>query len=120
MQDVKAITALIERYFDATYRGDVALLRSVFDPRARVIGEINGVPYAKHIDEYLAGVAGRQSPEEVGDPVVMTLLALDVQHTIAMVKLHVQMLGFNYYNFFSLVRQQRAWRVMTKTLTHQP
>jgi hypothetical protein len=118
MNDTDEITALVRRYFDATWRGDVAQLKTVFDPRAIVVGEVNGQPYYKSIDEYLAGVASRQSPAERGEKAEMELLMLDVQQNIATAKLHARMLGFNYYNYFSLVRQQDKWLVITKTLTN--
>jgi ketosteroid isomerase-like protein len=118
MNDINEIVELVQRYFDATWRGDVAQLRTVFDPRAIVAGEVNGQPYWKTIDEYLAGVASRKSPAELGEQVEMELLMLDVQRNIATAKLHVRMLGFNYYNYFSIVRQQDQWLVVTKTLTN--
>jgi hypothetical protein len=118
MKDTNEIVELVQRYFDATWRGDVAQLRTVFDSRAIVAGEVNGQPYFKSIDEYLAGVANRKSPAELGEKVEMELLTIDVQQNIATAKLHVRMLGFNYYNYFSIIRQQDKWLVITKTLTN--
>jgi hypothetical protein len=118
MNDSNEIVELVRRYFDATWRGDVEQLRTVFDPRAIVAGEVNGQPYYKTIDEYLAGVANRESPAELGEPVESELLMLDVQQNIATAKLHVRMLGFNYYNYFSIMRQRDRWLVITKTLTN--
>ncbi|MEX3962055.1 nuclear transport factor 2 family protein [Paraburkholderia sp. EG286B] len=104
MNDSNEIVELVQRYFDATWRGDVEQLRTVFDARAIVAGEVNGEPYYKTIDEYLAGIANRKSPAELGEAVDTELLMLDVQKNIATAKLHVRMLGFNYYNYFSIVR----------------
>lgn len=117
-QNSKEVIELVQRYFDATWRGDVTQLRTVFDARAIVVGEVNGQPYYKSIDEYLAGVATRKSPAELGEKVVMELLMLDVQQNIAVAKLHVRMLGFNYYNNFSFARQHDKWLVISKTLTN--
>ncbi len=118
MRDVNEITELVERYFDATWRGDVDQLRTLFDPRAVVTGEVDGDPYYKTIDDYLAGVAQRKSPAELGEPVDMELLMLDVHENIAVAKLHVRMLGFNYYNYFSIMRQRDKWLIIAKTLTN--
>jgi hypothetical protein len=118
MKDTNEIVELVQRYFDATWRGDVAQLRTVFDARAIVAGEVNGQPYFKSIDEYLEGVANRKSPAELGEKPEMELLMLDVQQNIATAKLHVRMLGFNYYNYFSIIRQHEKWLVITKTLTN--
>ncbi|WP_042261675.1 nuclear transport factor 2 family protein [Paraburkholderia heleia] len=118
MKNSSEIVELVQRYFDAAWRGDAEQLRRVFDPRAIVAGEVNGKPYYKTINEYLAGVANRKSPAEVGEPVEMELLMLDVQQNIATAKLHVRMLGFNYYNYFSIIRQGGSWLVITKILTN--
>ncbi|MEM5313454.1 nuclear transport factor 2 family protein [Paraburkholderia sp. JHI869] len=118
MSDSNEIIELVQRYFDATWRGDAEQLRTVFDPRAVVAGEVDGQPYYKTIDEYLAGVAKRKSPAELGEPVDTELLMLDVLENIATAKLHVRMLGFNYYNYFSIMRQHDKWLVITKTLTN--
>jgi hypothetical protein len=117
-RDHVEIQKIVARYFDGLFRGDVEALRSVFDPRAVVAGEVKGQPYYKPIEAYLAGVASRQSPEQLGDPVVMDLIAIDVASNIASAKLNVRMLGFNYFNYLSFIRQADTWRVILKTLTH--
>jgi len=98
--------------------GDVEKLRSVFDSHAIVVGEIHQQPYYKTIEAYLDGVASHQSPEKFGERVQMDLISLDVTSNIASAKLHVHMLGFNYFNFLSFIRQAGEWRVITKSLTH--
>jgi hypothetical protein len=55
MNDTNEIIGLVRRNFDATWRGDVTQLRAVFDPRAKVAGEVDGQPYYKTIDELHAG-----------------------------------------------------------------
>ncbi|WP_407027032.1 nuclear transport factor 2 family protein [Burkholderia pseudomallei] len=37
---------------------------------------------------------------------------------MAVAKLHVRMLGFNYYNYFSIMRQRDKWLIIAKTLTN--
>ncbi|MGF6484317.1 hypothetical protein [Paraburkholderia sp. JPY419] len=50
----------------------------VFDAHAIVAGEVNGRPCYKTMDEYLAGVANRPSPAELGEPVETELPMLEV------------------------------------------
>jgi Putative lumazine-binding len=95
-------------------RGDVEKLRSVFDSHAIVVGEIHQQPYYKTIEAYLDGVASRQSPEKLGERVQMELISLDVTSNIASAKLHVRMLGFNYFNFLFFIRQAGEWRVLRR------
>ncbi|RZJ09273.1 MAG: nuclear transport factor 2 family protein, partial [Rubrivivax sp.] len=42
MNDREELLALLQRYFDGLYRGDVELLAAVFHPRARLYGEVQG------------------------------------------------------------------------------
>lgn len=90
--------------------GDVEKLRSVFDSHAIVVGEIHQQPYYKTIEADLDGVASHQSPEKFGERVQMELISLDVTSNIASAKLHVHMLGFNYFNFLlsSVARTRRV------------
>jgi hypothetical protein len=118
MKDIQEIQELVQTYFDGLYDGQAEKMRAVFDPRAVVAGEVNGVPYYKSIDEYLAGVASRKSPREQGEPMDMELLGVEITANLATARLNVKMMGFNYYNYFSIIRQEKRWLVITKTLTN--
>jgi hypothetical protein len=83
MEDHHAILAVLADYFTGLYTGDTALLRSVFHPEAALFAEVAGQSYHKRLDEYLAGVEKRQSPEELGEPYQMKVLSVDVTHGIA-------------------------------------
>lgn len=112
------IEQTVNAYFDGVYRGDVAALAELFDIDAQVYGDIDGQPYYKSASAYLAGVAARKSPAELGEPYRMRLLALDRQDNIASVKLHSPMLGFDYYLYLTLRRLDGQWLIVNKTFSH--
>jgi Putative lumazine-binding len=112
------IEQTVNAYFDGVYRGDVAALAGLFDIDAQVYGDIDGQPYHKSASSYLAGVAARKSPHELGEPYRMQLLAMDKQDNIASVKLHSPMLGFDYYLYLSLRRRDGQWLIVNKTFSH--
>ena len=112
------IEQTVNAYFDGVYRGDVAALAELFDIDAQVYGDIDGQLYHKSASAYLAGVAARKSPHELGEPYRMKLLALDKQANIASVKLHSPMLGFNYYLYLTLRRVYGQWLIVNKTFSH--
>src|SRR5438128_488733 len=93
----KDILALLDEYFAGLYAGDTGRLRALFHPQAALFANL-GQPYHKTIDAYLEGVAQRRSPKDAGEAFRMRLVALDVTHNIAMAKVYVPALGFNYYN----------------------
>jgi hypothetical protein len=120
MEDHHAILAVLADYFTGLYTGDTALLRSVFHADAALFAEVGGESYHKRLDDYLAGVEKRQSPEELGEPYQMKVLSLDVTYSIATAKVHVPAHGFNYYNHLSLVRNEGVWVIVNKTFFDVP
>jgi hypothetical protein len=120
MEDHHSILAVLSDYFAGLYTGDTVLLRSVFHPEAALFAELREQPYHKGLDDYMDGVEHRQSPEELGEPYQMKVLSLDVLNNIAVAKVHVPALGFNYYNYLSLVRQDGRWVIVNKIFDDVP
>lgn len=114
----EAITAVIHQYFKGIETGDTTLLGQTFHKDALLFGDINGTPYAKTRNEYLSGVATRVSPEKSGQPFESEILSIEGINSIAIVKLHVRMYAFNYYNFLTLHKTNDNWLIVNKTLTN--
>lgn len=112
------IVSVIENYFEGIYKGDVELLRSVFHRDTLLFGNIKGIPYQKNVDGYLAVVATRKSPEVLNEPFQMEVLSIEVIGTIALAKVHVPMLGYNYYDYLSLLKLDQEWKIVSKLFTH--
>lgn len=113
--DHDSIAAIAQAYLDAVYQGDVAALARLFDSHAQVYGDIKGQAYHKTIAAYLDGVAARRSPQSLGEPYRMRVLAIDSLGSIASVKLHSPMLGFNYHLYLTMRRHNGAWLIVNKT-----
>lgn len=120
MHQHEAVLAVVDDYCRGVYRGDTALLRSVFDPRARLFAEVRGETYSRTLDEYLAIVADRQSPESLGQAFLMRPIGVEVSHEIALAKVHCPMFDYNYIDYLSLVRQGGNWIIVNKTFTDLP
>jgi hypothetical protein len=103
MNQYQEIVAVMDRYFESIYQGDTDVLRSTFHPRATLSGEVSGQPYFKLLDEYLEVVKNRKSPKNCGEPFAMKTLAIEILDHIAFVKAHCPMLGFNYFDYLSLI-----------------
>ena len=118
----KEIHETLDRYFKSIYTGDVARLKTTFHPQAVLFGEINGQPYLKPLPEYLHAVENRKSPEELGEAFEMKVVSVEVLDTvnIAYAKTHCRMLGFNYFDFLSLIRQDNRWMIVNKLFAHVP
>lgn len=108
----------LQHYFDGLFDGDVARLKEAFHPRATLFGEVKGRPYLKSLDEYLEVVAGRASPRQIGETARMRVLSVEREQAIAHVTAHCPMLGYNYIDHLSLLREDGRWRIVAKTFTH--
>lgn len=117
-QDKLAITqALEDLYLKGIYEGDIELLRKVYHPGTLVLGDINGAPYAKSLDQYLDGVKNRVSVKDSGKPFRGIINSIDVVNSIAVAKLHVKMYDFNYDEFLSFHKIDGKWIIVNKLLT---
>ena len=115
-----AILEVVDAYCRGVHHGDIALLRAVFDPRAQLFAEMRGQAYFRSLDEYLAVVAGRQSPADLGQAFLMKPISVEVTHEIAFARVHCPMFDHNYVDYLSLVRQEGKWKIVNKTFTDVP
>ena len=117
-QDVKQIQSVITNYFEGIFYGDIDKLESAFFSQCLLIGDINGQSYFKNLQEYLSGVKNRKSPDELGEKFMMKILGIESVNDIAYAKLHLPMLGFNYYDYVSLSRIDGTWLIVNKIFTN--
>jgi hypothetical protein len=113
-----AISTTLNDYFDGIFNGDVDALRGIFHPQALVSGDIKGQPYLKTLDEYLAGVKNRRSPQSLGEAFRMRIIGIEVLNSTAIAKVQVSIFEYNYYDLLSLTLVNGRWIIMNKLLTH--
>lgn len=115
---VENIEKVLKNYFEGIYYGDIAKLEKCFDEKAYLYGDINGESYRKDLNDYIAGVKKRRSPSVLKEKFDMKILGIEVLGAVATVKLHVPMLGFNYYDFLSLTIIDKEWKIVNKLFKH--
>ena len=49
----------------------------------------------------------------------MKIIGIDIMGKIAIAKLHVPMLGYNYYDYLSLAKVNDDWKIVNKLFTHE-
>ncbi len=108
----------IFNYFNGIYTGNITQLEEVFHSEALLFGDINGVPYFKTAAVYINGVKSRKSPKELGEDFKMKILSIEILGRNAIVKAQVPMLGYNYFDFLSLTKINKDWKIVNKTFTH--
>jgi hypothetical protein len=114
MNDHQDVLKRVQQYFDGIYRGEVALLRDVFHPDAVVFDNTKGSIRRRPVEEYIDGVARRQSPRAAGEPFDMKILSVDVSGELAAVTARLKMLGNDYHNLLSLLHENGRWSIVSK------
>lgn len=112
------IEEIIKSYFDGLYQGDIQKLKVSFAENCHLHGDIRGVYYYKGFNDYLDAVKSRKSPNELAEILRMKIISIEIMNGIALVKLHVPMLGYNYYDFLSLALINGEWKIVHKLFTH--
>lgn len=111
----REIETLIQRYFDALYRADADLLRSVMHPRAIYASADEQPLLYRTMDEYLPVVAARVSPEERGEERhdAIEMISLAGENT-ALARVRCAIADLHFTDFLTLVRDEGEWRIMAK------
>lgn len=116
--DVAAISRVLnDYYFKGIYEGDTALLRGIYHKDTLLFGDVKGQPYAKTLEEYLDGVAHRQSPKDSGKPFNGTIFSIEVVNSTAVAQVQVKMYEFNYHDFLSFHKIDGRWLIVNKMMS---
>src|ERR1700761_5799041 len=116
-QDSTAISHVLESYFKGIYTGDTGLLKTVYHPGTLLFGDVKNQPYAKTLDQYLDGVAHRQSPKDSGKPFKSEIISIDVVNSIAIARVKVRMYDFHYEEFLSFHKFEDHWLIVNKMIS---
>lgn len=116
--EISAILATVNHYFDGIYVGDVEKLLGTFVESAHIYGDIRGEAYARSLEEYLESVATRDSPSTRNEAFEMEVLGIEVLGYAAIAKVHVPIFGYNYYDFLSLNKVHGTWKIVNKVFSH--
>ena len=117
-QDRAAITDVLENYyFKGIYEGNLELLNQVYYNGTLLFGDVKGQPYSKTLDQYLDGVAHRQSPKDSGKPFKGDIISIKVINSIAIAEVKVKMYDFNYHEFLSFHQIDGKWLIVNKMIS---
>ncbi|MDP9080827.1 MAG: nuclear transport factor 2 family protein [Bacteroidota bacterium] len=109
--------ALEDYYFKGIYEGDINVLGKIFNAGTLLFGDVKGQPYVKTLDQYLDGVAHRQSPRDSGKPFKGEILSINVVNSIGVAEVKVKMYEFNYHEFLSFHKIDGKWLIVNKMIS---
>lgn len=115
MSRLAEVEALLRRYFDALYTSDAESLGEVMHPQAVYATADERPPLIRSMADYLAVVATRQSPEDLGEPrqdVIESISFAGDNTALAQVRCAIGQRQFT--DFLSLIRVDGEWRIVAK------
>ena len=116
--DSTAIAEVLENcYFKGIYEGNIKNLSNIFNTGSLLFGDVKGQPYAKTLDQYLDGVAHRQSPKDSGKPFKGDIISIKVVQSIGIAEVIVKMYEFNYHEFLSFHKIDGKWLIVNKMIS---
>ena len=116
--DSTAIAQALESYyFKGIYEGNVSTLGNIFNPGTLLFGDVKGQPYAKTLDQYLDGVAHRQSPKDSGKPFKGDIISIKIIQSIGIAEVKVKMYEFNYHEFLTFHKIDGKWLIVNKMIS---
>ena len=109
------ITDVLQRYFDGLYYCDIAILETVFHPKAQYATTSSGALLHYDMPTYMNVIKDRTPPADTGDPYGFEITSIqfagnDTAHAV----LQCTIMGKHFTDFLSLVRTQSNWQIIAK------
>jgi hypothetical protein len=116
--DIIAIRAATQTYFDALYQGDADRIASVFLPSSCLTQVFEGELKVTPRDTWLDAVRTRQSPQALGLSRDDHILTIDlISATLAHVKVNCAIPPRYFTDILSFVKLDGRWQVAQKVFT---
>jgi hypothetical protein len=118
IDDVEAITAVIQLYIDGCAEGDAVKLAEAFHPDAQMYGAIGDQRFDEPMTEFFTVVA--ETPASAGGALRARISSIThVGEAASAVVIEEGFWGtLSFVDFFSLSRSDGRWRIVNKTFAH--
>ena len=119
--DHAQVIALMTAYFEGLYYADSAVLRRVFHPNLAYVCATEADELYLDLETYMSRIDNREPPARQGKSRDEAILEIAFgSNRIAHVTARMSMMGRDYLDFLTLVRQDGAWRIVSKVFTYIP
>lgn len=111
-----AVRAVMERYADAVYRADVAVLRELFHPAAAMCGYLGDKLLTGSPEPFFLDLAGRPSMQADDAPYRWQIHDLHASSLTASLRLEETGFfgSFSFVNYFHLLKIDGEWKIVSK------
>ncbi len=118
--DISALLALAQTYFDAAYDMDADKFASIFHASSSVtrIGDDGSVSVTQ-IEHWLAVVRKIESPKQRGEKRHDEVLSIDMVRELALLKVRLQIPPRRVTDMLSCLKVDGTWKIAQKVMTAQ-
>lgn len=117
-QSETEVRAVLEQYFSACFRADIAALKEVFAENAVMNGFLNGMLLEGGPEPFFEDVANNPSLESVGANFVTEIESFSVLGDVASATVTERGWGpMNFRDYMHLLRKDGQWKIVSKTFT---
>lgn len=115
MSQLDEINAAIETYFEAIHECDVTKLDQVFHPQSSLFDADNGEIFVEPIASFRRDVAGRTSPESVGQSLQAEIISIDFLSGLsATAKIRIRAHDNVFLDHLGFVNGGSGWKIVSK------
>jgi len=115
MSQLDDLNAAIDTYFQGIHTCDVTKLDDVFHPQSSLFDADNGDIFVEPIDSFRGDVAGRSSPDSVGQELEAEILMIDyLSPSSATVKIRIRAHQNVFVDHLGFVKGSAGWKIVSK------
>ncbi|UWQ60776.1 nuclear transport factor 2 family protein (plasmid) [Leisingera caerulea] len=119
--DHKKVGGLMEAYFEGLHQADSTMLRQVFHPQLAYVCATEGDELYLDLETYMGRVDGREPPARRSDPRQEEILEIAFAGSrLARVSARMTMMGREFHDLLTLVRDGAEWRIVAKVFSYAP
>ncbi|MCK0142009.1 nuclear transport factor 2 family protein [Aliiroseovarius sp. F20344] len=109
------LRSAIQTYFEAIHECDVEKLDKVFHSQSSLFDADNGEIFVESIESFRNDVAGRTSPQSVGQQLEAEILMIDFLSSLsATVKIRIRAHQNVFVDHLAFVKGSKGWKIVSK------
>lgn len=115
MDDKRQIEIVLQTYIESLNKSDPIMVKEAFHKNAKITGYLHGDLLQLSTEDFAGFVSSQQpSPSENGTNVEFEVLNIEIENSIASVKIRDKYLGITFLDILSLLKEDDNWSIYNK------
>ena len=115
MDDKRQIGIVLQTYIESLNKSDPIMAKEAFHKNAKITGYLHGDLLQLSTEDFAGFVSSQQpSPSENGTNVEFEVLNIEIENSIASVKIRDKYLGITFLDILSLLKEGDNWSIYNK------